>query len=110
MDNHHPEGGYRLGKTTNETYINAETRCTFRGWQARAAIAASQQAAPNADLVELIRTLYRGYVNTLEGGRDKILDLGGDCDPVERMEADDPVLRKARAALASLPPTQEAQK
>lgn len=57
--------------------------------------------APNAKLVEALRELYRGYVRLLESGRDKIIELGGDCDPVDRMKASDPELRKARAALAA---------
>lgn len=45
--------------------------------------------------------LCRGYVNTLENGRDRIRMLGGECDDVPRMEASDPHLRAARTALAA---------
>lgn len=51
-------------------------------------------------LREALKNLIRGYVYTLEGGRDMILSLGGQCDPVEIMEAIDPYLRAARAALS----------
>ena len=62
-------------------------------------------SGPDVKLAEAMQSLYQGYVRTLEACRDKILDLGGDCDPVDRMEAADPELRKARAALAALKPT-----
>ena len=55
-------------------------------------------AAP--DLLAELRKLRRAYVNLLEGGRDRILQLGGDCDPVDVMEASDPYLRSADAAIA----------
>lgn len=47
-----------------------------------------------------LRSLYRAYVNTLEIGRDRIVMLGGDCDPVSVMENGDPALVAARAALS----------
>lgn len=57
-----------------------------------------------ADEIERLRgalsDLIRGYVNTLESGRDRIVFLGGQCDPVAVMEASDPYLRAASAALA----------
>jgi hypothetical protein len=43
----------------------------------------------------------RGYVNTLEAGRDRIASLGGECDPVDVMEHGDPHLRKAREAITA---------
>lgn len=60
--------------------------------------------------VAMIRKLYKACVRTLEAGRDSILALGGDCDPVDRMEESDPTLREARAMLAaaSKPEQQEA--
>lgn len=53
-------------------------------------------------LAEALRDLMRGYVNTMENGRDRILSLGGECDPVDVMEAAEPCLRRARTALASM--------
>jgi hypothetical protein len=50
-------------------------------------------------LREALQRLYRGYVATLETGRDRIMDLGGTCDPVDVMEEGDPFLRAARQAL-----------
>ena len=44
-----------------------------------------------------VKNLYRGYVNTLEAGLDRITSLGGECDSVEVMERSDPVLIAARA-------------
>lgn len=55
-------------------------------------------AAP--DLVDELRGLYRAYVRLLESARDRIIDLGGDCDPVDRMEEGDPALCSARAAIS----------
>ena len=50
-------------------------------------------------LRKALADLYRGYVNTLENGRDRIRMLGGECDDVPRMEESDPHLRAARASL-----------
>lgn len=55
----------------------------------------------NADLLLALRETYRAYVNVLEVGRDRIMDLGGDCDTVERMEENDPQLRKLRDLFAT---------
>lgn len=55
-------------------------------------------AAP--DLLEELKKMCRAYVNLLEGGRDRIVQLGGDCDPVDVMESASPNLREARAAIA----------
>lgn len=56
----------------------------------------------NTIALEALKDLYRGYVNTLNNGRDRILSLGGQCDPVDKMEASDPWLISARAAIAAL--------
>jgi len=56
-------------------------------------------AARIAQLEGALRKLCLGYVNLLETGRDTILFYGGKCDPVDVMEAADPYLREARAAL-----------
>lgn len=52
------------------------------------------------ELLEELKNLHRNYVNLLEAGRDRIVALGGDCDPVDRMEQDDPHLRAAKAVIA----------
>jgi hypothetical protein len=49
-----------------------------------------------------LRLLMQAYVNTLEGGRDRIKMLGGDCDDVPTMEAGDPALRHARRVLTTV--------
>lgn len=54
-------------------------------------------------LEEGLRDLYKGYVNLLQGGKDRIESLGGACDAVDRMEADSPYLRSARALLEQKP-------
>jgi hypothetical protein len=53
----------------------------------------------NSRLREALRNLYQGYVSTLEIGRDRIIALGGSCDPVDVMENGDPCLIAARATL-----------
>ncbi|HFF6216643.1 hypothetical protein [Stenotrophomonas maltophilia] len=58
-------------------------------------------AAPPAQAVDLadFKALYRAYVRLLESGRDRIKDLGGTCDPVDVMEANDVDLQAARRVL-----------
>lgn len=51
-----------------------------------------------------MRMLITAYVATLEGGRDRIKMLGGDCDDVPTMEAGDPALRHARRVLTERNP------
>ena len=55
-------------------------------------------AAP--DLLEGLKALYKAYVNTLEAGRDRIISLGGTCDPVDQMEQGDHALVRARQLIA----------
>jgi hypothetical protein len=52
-------------------------------------------------LRDALKDLMSAYVRLLESGRDRIVTLGGTCDLVEVMEAGDPDLRAARAALAA---------
>lgn len=52
------------------------------------------------ELLEALKRLVRSYVNTMESGRDRIVALGGDCDPVDVMERGDPYLRLAKDAIA----------
>lgn len=52
-------------------------------------------------LEQALRELIWAYVNTIENGRDRIRQLGGECDPVDVMEGCDPYLKRARDALAS---------
>ncbi len=60
-------------------------------------------AAPTAQAVDLadFKALYRAYVRLLESGRDRIRDLGGTCDPVDVMEANDVDLQAARRVIDS---------
>lgn len=53
-----------------------------------------------SDLLPELKQLYRAYVRLLEGGRDRIIELGGSCDPVDVMEAGDPTLRYIRTVIA----------
>lgn len=61
---------------------------------------ALQSPVAPADERAALSNLYRAYVNLLEAGRDRIIDLGGQCDPVLVMERSDPALIEARACLA----------
>jgi hypothetical protein len=51
------------------------------------------------DLVKALEKLSLAYVNLLEIGRDRIIALGGSCDPVDVMETGDPSLRDVREVL-----------
>lgn len=57
-------------------------------------------AAP--DLLKKLKSMYRAYVNLLELGRDRIIDLGGTCDSLEKMETSDPQLRECRVTIAKV--------
>ncbi len=106
----HPEGAYALDKTASGEYIDAETRCAFRGWTAgrssmRANVSTQSTDAPEAlisdgkiDMSTLATWPERIY---LQIDDDKIPDFGsinceyatwcvdqiGDCD-VEYVRAD----------------------
>jgi len=69
--------------------------------------ASEEEAEANAKLISAapellneLKSLYRAYVRLLEAGHDRILSLGGDCDPVDKMESEDQNLRSAQAAIA----------
>lgn len=65
-------------------------------WQA-----ARADATAKAVDLPAFKALYRAYVRMLESGRDRIIDLGGTCDPVDVMEANDVDLQAARHVLDS---------
>ena len=46
-----------------------------------------------------LKQMIHAYVSLLEFGRDRILQAGGECDSVEKMEASDLSLRDARKTL-----------
>lgn len=75
-------------------------------WNIAAAIRETEAAAPAdprdaeiARLKEALGRLYHGYVCLIEKGRNRILDLGGDCDSVAHAEEGDPFLIGARRTL-----------
>lgn len=55
---------------------------------------------PEDELLKALKDLSRAYVRLLESGRDRIMALGGDCDPVDVMERGDPYLANAKEAIA----------
>ncbi len=75
----------------------------FPGVADRVSNLAPLYAAPPAQAVDLgpLKALYRAYVRLLESGRDRIRDLGGACDPVDVMEANDVDLQAARRVIDS---------
>jgi len=54
----------------------------------------------NQDLLAALKMLYRSYVNLLEAGRDRIIELGGQCDAVDLMERADQSLINSRESIA----------
>jgi len=50
-------------------------------------------------LYEALSDLIRSYEALVRTARDRIIDLGGDCDPAPRLIASDPALIEARSAL-----------
>ena len=54
------------------------------------------------ELTASLEKLYRGYVHVLEAGRDRIMDLGGDCDPLDVMEDGDHLLRDMRGIISKV--------
>lgn len=63
------------------------------------AVLAHEPMVPRKDM----QRLYNAYVRLLESGRDRIRDLGGECDGVDVMERNDLDLRHARDVLTTPP-------
>lgn len=57
--------------------------------------------AVNEQILSELKNMVRAYVCLLESGKDRITSLGGECDPVDIMEANDSNLRTAKAAIAA---------
>lgn len=54
------------------------------------------------ELLAALEAMNRAYLLLMENGRDRIIDLGGECDPLDVMERSDPALRESRAVIASV--------
>jgi hypothetical protein len=71
--------------------------------EAKTAIGMWKSALARGDRVDEAETelkkLMLAYVNLMENGHDRIVSLGGSCDPVDVMEKGDPYLRRAREFL-----------
>lgn len=52
------------------------------------------------ELLAEIKRLRLAYVNLMETGYDRIIALGGSCDPVDVMEAGDPAIRRVNEVIA----------
>lgn len=63
----------------------------------------------NQTLLDALKYLVRHYVGTMEHGRDRIIELGGTCDPLDVMDRGDPHLRHVREiiAAAEAPPQED---
>lgn len=83
-----------------KNYPNCDTEYGTLVAQLRAELATVKQQRD--ELAEALERMNRAYVNLMENGRDRIKMLGGDCDPVDMMERDDPNLRESRDALAKV--------
>lgn len=53
-----------------------------------------------AEAVGLGKSLHSACVNLLYGGYDRITELGGDCDSVSKMEAENPSMQEWKSFLA----------
>lgn len=50
-------------------------------------------------LLNELLDMMHAYKSLLSGGRDRILELGGECDSVSTMVANDPALTRAKTIL-----------
>lgn len=66
-------------------------------------MSATRQAQRINDLEDALRHLIKAYVSLIEAAHERITELCGSCDDVDVMEAFDPRLRQARAALNPIP-------
>ncbi|TIE21030.1 hypothetical protein DI041_03845 [Stenotrophomonas maltophilia] len=93
--------GTREIETNGEHDYNNDVRIYREGIAVmEEAVALIGQTVQAVDLGDF-KALYRAYVRLLESGRDRIIDLGGTCDPVDVMEANDVDLQAARRVLDS---------
>lgn len=53
-------------------------------------------------LLTALERMNLAYVTLMENGRDRIIQLGGECDSIDVMERDDPYLRESRSVIASV--------
>lgn len=58
------------------------------------------EQVPSNELVDALKYLARHYVGLMEHARNRILNFGGTCDPVDVMERGDPHLRIVREIIA----------
>lgn len=89
---------YTMSNTSSLAICNGGTSQPIH-FQHDEADANARLIAAAPDLLAEIKRLRLAYVNLLEVGRDRILSLGGTCDPVDVMEAADPAIRAADAAI-----------
>lgn len=76
-------------------------RCQLLPYEQPHPLARAANDPLRGSTLQALKDLVRGYVNLLETGRDRIMDLGGMCDSVETMERGDRELRQARDAITA---------
>lgn len=94
------EMAYSFHRALNDSALNADDVEQIQTGL-RAALANVPAAAINEQTLSELKNMVRAYVRLLEAGKDRIQSLGGDCDPVDRMEAGDSNLTTAKAAIAA---------
>lgn len=90
-------GGY-ICHTQPPTHFSGQDERFANEVEERKANARLIAAAP--ELLTALKDLRRAYINLLESGRDRIIAIGGTCDPVDVMEANDPWLREVTQVIA----------
>jgi hypothetical protein len=83
----------------NPSYANTIGTESCERKRALAIIARLQ--AQRDELLHELQLMCGAYVNLLQAGRDRIVELRGHCDAVDVMERSDIHLRSARAAIES---------
>lgn len=82
--------------------IYGNVRCTDSDFLFAKAIAEKAREVMRDELLTALEKMNRAYINLMENGRDRIVMLGGDCDPLDVMERNDPHLYESRATIASV--------
>jgi len=95
---------YKVGYYTDEWGMSSNTPCLVpddSGYAVKFEDYALLKKQRD-DLLAAMEKMNRAYVILMESARDRICDLGGECDGIEVMERNDPCLRESRAAIASI--------
>lgn len=115
MDAKHTPGPWKANTYDGGAFViegpDGAVLCQRSDWPSRSEESRANGLAMGAapELLAELKRMVRAYVSLLESGRDRIIMLGGDCDPVDVMEAGNPQLIAAKAVIAKatgpLPPS-----